>query len=421
MIGNGLKKSQNMMEAPIYPDIKKSPALFKNSGKFWQVDANQTILDGSQSNTQMYGDAILARSYRDNIDRYGQSSYQEKIEVVRMPLQNAYEDYGPLNRLPTKIHAIRPHINPTTVNDSGGTSAYSANVTTLQNVDDHITDKLEAMQWRDTYFMPMDNPIDTSILPDLVMNLPTYSTSSGYSPLVYIDAPREVKISEVNKPTITAHPGTNVRMTTALTDQTTSKIHLRDTNPRVAAHSGQNVYYIKNVDTRLDELELQNNLPHRSVGSGVQSSIMIDGRSGLENLTLEHNLPETSISAGYNSGVTIDGQTRLDELELDYIPTTKLNVINPGSESGYQTKVEFYTPEDHLKIRENPKVQIMARPSFTYQDNSGTMTKEIHVRRKLEPAKSYGTGLNQGTILRAGVEQPKVNTRYFGSKSVGKI
>src|SRR6476659_9646204 len=103
--GQGIKKPMNMMQAPIYPDIKKGPIEFKNSGKHWTVDVGQTLID-TESNTQLLGDSVLAVSYRDNIDKYGQSSYQEKITVFRPPLQNYYEDFGPLTRLPTKIHAI---------------------------------------------------------------------------------------------------------------------------------------------------------------------------------------------------------------------------------------------------------------------------------------------------------------------------
>src|SRR5579863_1243418 len=124
--GQGTKKPLNMMQAPIYPDIKQAPPEFKWSKRYWTVDVGQTLLD-TESNTQLREDAILARSYRDNIDRYGQSSHKEVITVFRPPLQTYYEDYGPLNRLPTKVHAIVPHVNPGTVTDSGGTTAYAVN------------------------------------------------------------------------------------------------------------------------------------------------------------------------------------------------------------------------------------------------------------------------------------------------------
>src|SRR5580698_2535112 len=124
--GSGLKKPLNMMEAPIYPSISKSYPSFKSSGKHWTVDTGSTII-ATEANTQIFDGAILAKSYRDNIDGYGQSSHQEKITVFRPPLQLPYEDFGPLNRLPTKVNAIVPRINPGTTNDAGGTNAFRVN------------------------------------------------------------------------------------------------------------------------------------------------------------------------------------------------------------------------------------------------------------------------------------------------------
>jgi len=414
--GQGIKKPMNMMQAPIYPDIRQGPIQFKNSGKFWQVDVGQTLLD-TEPNTQIIEDAVLAKSYRDNIDKYGQTSYQEKITVFRPPLQSAYEDFGPLNRLPTKIKAITPYINPGTVTDGSGTTSFAAYNQTIQEVDRFITDKVTTPSWRNTYHMPMESTLDTSILPDLVTSLPSHSTSSGYFSNVRLDAPKEVKSSEVQKVETSAHSGYSSMYNTSLNDQTSSFINLHENTPQTSAHSGFNTHYGSNIETRLDELELDNNLPLRSVHSGVQSNYTVDGDNRMREMVLNHNLPSVSVSSGYTPTTMFDGETRLDELHFDHALTTKMRVNNPGSETGYQTRVDSYTsPDDYIKMRENPKVAVMARPTFGYQDNENIASKKIQVQRKLEPIKSYGSGLNSGTIHTQGIENQKVGGRFFANK-----
>ena len=111
-----MKKPLNLMEAPIAPILNSESRTFNRAGRFWNVDVGQTLID-TEGSTFLLGDSILSKSYRDNIDKYGQSSHQEKIAVFRPPLQNSYEDFGRLNRLPTKLRAITPRVNPGTVSD----------------------------------------------------------------------------------------------------------------------------------------------------------------------------------------------------------------------------------------------------------------------------------------------------------------
>lgn len=412
--GQGIKKPTNMMQAPIYPDIKKGPIEFKNSGKYWTVDVGQTLID-TESNTQLIEDAVLARSYRDNIDRYGQSSYQEKIAVFRPPLQNYYEDFGSLTRLPTKIHAITPYINPGTAFDDNST--FSSMNNDVQEVTRYITDKITTPAWRNTYFMPMETLPDTSILPDLVTNIPTYSLSAGSNVSVNIDAPREEKLSTVQKPQVSVHSNTSIPYGSALYDQTSTDVILQDTSPMVSGHSGYVTPYTSHIETHLDELELNKTLPTRSVTSGVQSSYTTNGRNSLEDTRLSKTLPTTSVSAGYTPVTLFNGETHLDEMILESHITTKLNVHNKGSEDGYQTRIDSYTsPDDYLKLRENPKVAIATRPVFGYQDNRNIASKKVHFQSKIQPVKSYDSGLNSGTIHRSGVESKSVNGRYFANK-----
>lgn len=412
MPGQGFKKPMNMMDAPIYPDIKKGPIQFKNSGKHWTVDVGQTLLD-TEPHTQLIEDAVLAVSYRDNIDRYGQSSYQEKITVFRPPLQNYYEDFGPLNRLPTKIHAITPYMTPGTAFDDNST--FSSMNNDIQEVHRFITDKVTTPAWRNTYFMPMETLPDTSVLPDLVTTLPTRSVYAGHNTIAHIDAPRTLKMSDIQKPQVSVHASTVVPYGSALYDQTSSDVILHETTPLTSAHSGYSVPYTQQISTRLDEMELNKTLPSRSVTSGVQSQYTQQGRSSTEDTVLSKTLPTHSSSAGFTPLTLFDGESRLDEMQLESRIETKLNIQNPGSETGYQTRVESYTsPDDYIKKRENPNVSVVARPSFGYQ--SPNSAKPIPFQQKLQPIKSYSSGLNQGTIHRSGVEETKVGGRFFANK-----
>lgn len=402
------------MEAPIYPDIKKGPIEFKNSGKHWTVDVGQTLLD-TEPHTQLIEDAVLAVSYRDNIDRYGQSSYQEKIAVFRPPLQNYYEDFGPLNRLPTKIHAITPYMTPGTAFDDNTT--FSSMNNDIQEVHRYITDKVTTPAWRNTYFMPMETLPDTSVLPDLVTTLPTRSVTSGHNVIAHIDAPRNnEKLSDVQKPQVSVHSNITPQFGYSLYDQTSSDVILHETGPTTSAHSGYNIPYASKIETRLDELELDKTLPSRSVAAGVTSQYTSQGRSRVEDTVLSKTLPQHSSSAGFTPVSMFDGETHLDELYFDPRIETKLQIHNPGSETGFQTRVDSYTsPDDYLKKRENPNVSVVARPSFGYQDTSNS-AKTIHFQQKLQPIKSYSSGLNQGTIHRTGVEEKKVGGRFFANK-----
>jgi hypothetical protein len=412
--GQGFKKPMNMMEAPIYPDIKKGPIQFKNSGKHWTVDVGQTLID-TEPNTQLIEDAVLAVSYRDNIDRYGQSSYQEKITVFRPPLQNHYEDFESLTRLPTKLHPITPYMIPGTAFDDNNTFTSMNN--DIQEVHRYITDKVTTPAWRNTYFMPMETLPDTSVLPDLVTNIPSYSIMTTPTTNVQIDAPRVQKLSEVQKPQVSAYSNAVTPFGYALYDQTATDVILHETTPVTSAHSGYSIPYASQIETRLDELELNKTLPTYSTSSGMTSAYNAHARSSVEDTVLSKTLPQYSVSAGHTPITLFDGETRLDELEFQPHITTKMNIHNPGSEDGYQTRLESYIPvDDHIKKRENPVVSVVARPSFGYQDNSNSLTKQTHVQQKLQPLKTYGNGLNAGTIHRSGIEEKKVGGRFFANK-----
>ena len=402
--GFGLKKPLNMLQNPILSDLKQGPPIFQNAGRFWNVDVGQTLID-TEGSTFLLGDSILSKSYRDNIDKYGQSSHQEKIAVFRPPLQNSYEDFGPLNRLPTKLHAITPHVNPGTVSDGGGTTAYAVNNSALQEVDRYVSDdKVTVNTWKTTFYRPMDKPTDMMdiILPDLVTVLPACSMSSGFQSNVKIDAPTDtnkIKLS-IDKPKISGFAGVNNRYTVGMHRQTASYVDLKNTTPVTSAASGFYSQYTVDGETRVNDIILNSNLPAYSITSGNEMGVTLDGPNALRDITLMNNVPSVSVSAGYIPITTFDGETHFARYSLDESITSKLNIMNPGSEIGYQTRMTYYTPpEEYLKLRENPRVATAAAPTYQYKDNSNINTKIHFQSPKIQPVKTYNNGLRRGYYI----------------------
>lgn len=455
--GSGIKKSLNMLEAPIYPDIKAAGPEFKWSGKYWTVDVGQTLLD-SEITGLSNGDAVLAKSYRDNIDKYGQDSYQEKITVFRPPLQSHYEDFASLGRLPTKVHKIIPRINPETASDSGGTVGYQTNNMVKQEVDSYITHESpkHINMWRSTYWMPIENPIDNSILPDLVTTIPAHSTNSGFFTNYTVDTPftsGEEQLTVIQKPKISMHAGHANNYNIPFYDQTSTELNFDDYDniPITPIHAGHSSNMMKDGETHYDERQLNRNIPGRSINAGINTNINIDAETNLDELELNNVIPIISVSSGYNTKNTINGETRLDEIQLerryptspissgynaismmdgenhldemrfDSHLTSRLDIVNPVSEIGYQTRIDGngnnLTPSnDYIKMRENPRVATSASSSFDYKDNKNVQSVQHHIRPKIQPIKTYNTPLNAGTIRTRGVEEPPIGGRFFQNK-----
>ena len=82
--GSGMKKPLNMLEGPVYPDIRRKLPDFKWTRKHWTVDAGATM-KGVEPMTQMYENAVLtqARDYNQTI--YGKSSHREIVNAEFRP------------------------------------------------------------------------------------------------------------------------------------------------------------------------------------------------------------------------------------------------------------------------------------------------------------------------------------------------
>jgi hypothetical protein len=419
--GAGMKKPLNMLEAPIYPDIKRAPTQFKSAGKFWEVDVGKTLLD-TESNTQLLGDAILARSYTDNIDSYGKSSHQEKITVFRPPLQNTYEDFGPLNRLPTKINAITVRNNPGTTNDSGGTSAFRVNNQAVPDMVKYMDDKLSSVNWMPTYYYPLDIPKD-NILPDLVTSIPSMSGSAGFSSSLRLDGPTKsgAKIdtrSVVERSSNSASAGYTSIYGTNLQDQ--YSYDNRDISNRElhgALHAGFTPVngYTDSIHPQLSDIELSQKLPQTSVHSGNNMSTSVFLRPEFQDVYLDRKSMAMSVGSGFTPvhmhDTISDSQNHMTNVHLTEHFTPVLSVINPSSESGYQTRNNQYRGENNLKKRENPNISASAYVDTGYRAENHNVKLNFH--GKTQPVKTYGLNLDGGTIKRAGITQQNVGSRFL--------
>lgn len=178
MPGNGVKKPLNMLQAPVYPDIRKAPPRFVWSKKHWNVDTGQTLKQ-VEDIPQFFDSTVLFQS-RDYNSQHAYGKYPTYTDVVnkafRPPLIDR-DDILPLSRIPRP--PIVPRNNPGTAFGGGG--VYQAqNSTPPPELHKFITDRVKSASIRPTFFAPLYTPVDNSVLPDLELTLPSVSASAGF-------------------------------------------------------------------------------------------------------------------------------------------------------------------------------------------------------------------------------------------------
>lgn len=175
--GAGLKKPLNAPENPIYPDIRKGPPRFVNSGKYWTVDEGQTMKD-TENHSQFYEPYILVQSRAHASQAYGVSSHKDVVNDAFRPPLRTFEDDMPLSRQPRE--PLFPRMNAGT---DGTETGFLAQNTTPHNIPHHIEDKVGHGHLRPTFACPFDTPVDNSTLPELYDARPlTSATTNGQAP-----------------------------------------------------------------------------------------------------------------------------------------------------------------------------------------------------------------------------------------------
>lgn len=407
--GAGIKKPLNMMENPVYPDIKRGPPRFVWSGKHWKVDAGATMRD-TEPITQFYEDAVLAVSHDYNQNVYGKSSHRDIVNAAfRPPLLDPYTDFYPLNRIPCTRDTIIPHINPGTAHDG-----YRAKNERTNNVESALTDRVQKGELQPTFYCPLSQPQDNSVLPDLETKLPSVSATAGWNVPLQIDAHYSNPI----------YPDLRERLETPIASgKTTSlkidgntpfeSLHLNPNRPGVSVSSGATTSLRLNGET--PEIELQTNRPNVSVSSGATTNLRLNGET--PEIELHPNRPNVSVSSGATTNLRLNGETPeielhpnrpnisassgattkyttpidIHEVELvTHLGATPINV-NPGTNlgtTGTTSLNEIDTVENCLQTPIS--ISAVAVPKYSVQDNSTNRIMKPRFRKRLETAKSYG-------------------------------
>jgi hypothetical protein len=398
---SGLKKPLNQLENPVYPDIKKGPPRFVWSRKFWQVDDGATMRD-TEPYTQFIEPAILAQSRNYNKTVYGQSSHRDIVNAeFRPPLISYYEDIGPLTRVPATIYAIVPRINPGTADHGAGTSGYAAKNERSSDVVGALTDRIKTKEWRPTFYAPMDNPIDNSILPDLEAKLPQVSAHAGWNFNAFIPPISEVdydlgddRLGRV--PFRAGYDGVKISGPSGMENYTAEY-----NRPQYSAAAGVNTPMQYSTPLAVETFELGHNRPQVSAYAGINNPMLIDAET--QTRELKYNRPQVSASAGVNTPMNLNAETYVGDLDTK-LGQAPLTVINP--ESQYRTEASLHTDVDHYVQQNRPSYSyVVPGQEPTYRERN-VETYQPHFRERLQTEKSYGQiSHSSGAIPRFGLEQ----------------
>ena len=172
---NVMKKPLNMLENPMYPDIRKGGPIFKDAKKNNIVDAGRVMME-TQHYPEMNNYCVLVQSRdRNKQHQYGVSSHVSVVnKEFRPPLLDPYLDNYSLTRAPVKIKPIHPGtINP------GNAEAYTAPNSGVSEVDSYITDDVKGGAWRINNQYAFEKNIEV-LLPDLETKIQHGTLSAGF-------------------------------------------------------------------------------------------------------------------------------------------------------------------------------------------------------------------------------------------------
>lgn len=445
---SGMKKPLNMLEVPVYADIKKGPPRFVWSKKFWNVDSGATMMS-TEPFTQVIEHAVLAQSRDYNKTVYGQSSHRDIVNAeFRPPLISYYEDVGPLTRVPTKIHAIIPRLNPGTANETN-TSGFAAKNDRPSSIEKSLTDRVKKGDTRPIFYAPMEVPIDNSVLPDLEIKIPATSLSSGwtFNYKAGLDQ-KEIELRE-KLSTVPMNPGltSSIRITGR---SDLEGYQAKQNIPSTSAFAGVELSSMPSNNNISHDIELVDKTPSYSVSSGYTHlpHTKIDHDY---NLNLEYNNPQVSGYSGISAIENYNIETPINELDyktpqvsaysgehysfehqnlqspIDYDFEEKLStplfVTNPGTSeqshidlNSFSDIGEKYINQKHMNLSYEVSKEI---PNYRERN---ILTKKTIVAEKLQPEKAGRYSQTGNSIPKFGIEIPqesyreKRNNKYIVNK-----
>ena len=400
MAGTGLKKPLNMIETPIYPDIKKTLPRFRWSKKHWNVDVGSTLME-TEAFPQLVQDAVLIQSRDYNKFQYGVSSHKDVVNLNFRPPLLTMEDSMPLNRLPRPITV--PRINPATYD------SYKAKNERANIIESSMTDREKVGTWRPTFYAPIDFPTDNSVLPDLEMKLPNVPASAGMvSPFTNEMSQQVSPVTlEYTKIGPDGEPGFNSPFVfdghNAL-----ENIDLSSNTPYVSASSG--VYTdvtSNNAETPVGELFYKR--PSVAASAG-RTTTFTDFNSETPVDDLSYNRPQVSASAGisnverYTSLVDFDHNIQLDEKISQ--PHTVINPGPIGFDGQDYTRTETQVV-DSIVQQNRPSYSYTVPQNFGYRDTN-ELSHKPHFQQRLQVTGDYRS---KGFIPRKGIETQRVQLK----------
>ena len=408
--GAGVKKPLNIIEGPMFPDIKETLPRFVDAKKHWTVDTGATILDTGHLDQTLNG-AILAQSRSYNQTVYGQSSSKDVVNKNFRPPLLSQDDFLPLSRQPRKI--VVPRINPSGVADS-----FFKQNNHLPEIDSYLTDRIKAGEWRPTFFAPITFPNDSNaIVPDLELTLPHYSATAGVNTPVRVDAPPQIPVLVGGREEFTLLLDSGVNIPLKLDGDVVRDFNRLLNRPHYSAGAGVNTPVTIDMKTPLSSLELNENRPRYAAGAGVNTPATIDMETPLTQLELQANRPRYAVEAGINTPATIDMETPLKKLELQSQLDSKL-FSNPGSAVFDGHDYTGAAPAQLEKVGHTlPQVSYIVPPttSVTVPNNRAIPASFTGMREKVKPDTSSYT--SSSSIPRSGLNIPKVSLKQVNNKT----
>lgn len=411
--GRGLKKPTNMLETPIFPDIKKGPPRFIWTKKHWVVDPGRTMTEVEHV-PQLQEAAVLYQSYDYNSQHaYGKRpNYTAFVNKEFRPPLIERDDIMPLSRIPRPV-AI-PRINPGGAHASGNNAFADQNID-IPQVEKYLTNRVKEGQIQPTFFCPMDSPVDNSTLPDLKNKLPSYSAGAGFKfPTVgEINSYQDLNYTKGYKK---FHPETDAGLTPVTIDAPNSSgmegMILEYNNPQISDVAGINNFgsNMIGLDTSSSNIELNYTKPQTSAWAGINSIRTFDQQR--DDLSLEYKRPTYSVSSGRNTFAP----TTLTPVEFDL--DEKIEGKVPKDAGMNMTHIIAWSPEQaDSKIDKNkvydvkPDVSYIVPRNTRYTTHNELESAEPKFRQKVNALSQYQPQVHQSYIPRSGISTPDLKLK----------
>jgi hypothetical protein len=369
-----MKKPLNLLENPIYPDIKQGPPRFRSAGKHWRVDEGRTLIDGNQDIPDFATNSVLIQSRDYNRQHaYGVSSHKDVVNLEFRPPLITMEDSLPLSRLPRPITV--PRINPGTADDTS--TRYTHQNNRPSEIHSYMTDRVKNDEWRPTFFCP----IDTSL---------------------YDQSYDELELKS-NRPQVSATAGT--RIPTVIGDYLDDEIGgILDESKATYTRNNPHNPYLSDIETGLDNLTLESNLPSISVSSGRNVPVTPIFITSNNEVVLDYKRPQVSVTAGVKTPYSYK---KYNEDDFDDIGSFVEDKIAPRL--GISSSSPFKSDNGYV---EPQKLQTPITYSYSVYKNVPFKTQneryKVPFQKKKESLSSYKGYENRTVIPQKGIQTKRV-------------